>query len=95
MVGNAAHVTPSPHGAGRSLEVTVLPNSTLVGRSLREAGLPPGVLVVAIARDGELLFPRADAVIGPGDRLTVLVDSDDPEAWNRWWERVGRGTGQG
>ncbi|MDR7414988.1 MAG: chloride channel protein [Armatimonadota bacterium] len=84
-------MTPFPPGPSRSLEATVPTGSPLVGHTLREAGLPPGVLVVAILRDGEVIFPKADTVLQAGDRLTVLVDPDNPEVWNRWWERLGHG----
>jgi trk system potassium uptake protein TrkA len=70
------------------LEVTVPAGSPVAGRTLREAALPQGVLVVAVLRDGEVIFPRADTVLQVGDRLTVLVDADNPEAWDRWWERL-------
>lgn len=84
------HVAPSFLRSVRSVEVTVPAGSSLADRSLREATLPPGVLVVAVFRDGEVIFPKADTVVRPGDRLTVVLDPNDPDAWDRWWERMGR-----
>jgi len=81
-------LAPAVHGPARPLEVTVPAGSPVAGRTLREAALPQGVLVVAVLRDGEVIFPRADTVLQAGDRLTVLVDADNPEAWDRWWERL-------
>ncbi|MCS7236631.1 MAG: TrkA C-terminal domain-containing protein [Armatimonadota bacterium] len=83
-------VTPPLHGPARAVEATVPPGSPLASRTLREAALPPGVLVVAVLRDGEVLFPKADTVLQEGDRLTVLLDPENPEAWQRWWERLWR-----
>src|SRR5262249_40566331 len=49
-------------------EARIGPTSPLVGRTLAEAGLPKGTLVVAIQRDGETLFPRATTRLAVGDR---------------------------
>jgi len=55
------------------IEAVVGSGSALVGRSLAEARLPPGVLVLSMLRDGTVVFPRGDTVVAPGDRLTVLA----------------------
>ncbi|HVL24938.1 MAG TPA: chloride channel protein [Thermomicrobiales bacterium] len=47
--------------------------SPVAGRTLREAPLPPGTLVVAIKRQGETLFPHADTAMLPGDVVTALT----------------------
>jgi hypothetical protein len=66
---------------GRSLpedtsvfEVKLADNSPVIGSSLREANLPPSVLVVAIHRAGATIFPRADSRLEAGDVLTVVAD---------------------
>ncbi len=56
--------------------VRVGAHSPLIGRTLAEAGLPAGVLVVAINRDGEMIFPRATTTIEAGDELTIVADPD-------------------
>lgn len=45
----------------------------LANRPLKEAHLPPESLVVSIRRQGELLFPRGETVMKPGDIVTFLV----------------------
>jgi CIC family chloride channel protein len=55
------------------VEARLAAASPLAGRTLREAGLPPDALVVAIARDGEALFPRAATRLDAGDVVTVLA----------------------
>ncbi|HEY2594203.1 MAG TPA: TrkA C-terminal domain-containing protein, partial [Chloroflexota bacterium] len=66
---------------GRSLpedtsvfEVKLARDSPVVGSSLREANLPPSVLVVAIHRAGATIFPRADSRLEAGDVLTVVAE---------------------
>jgi H+/Cl- antiporter ClcA/CBS domain-containing protein len=58
-------------GSG-AFEVMVEPGSPAAGRALRHAGLPPGVLITAVARGDELLIPEGGTVLRPGDRLSVL-----------------------
>lgn len=53
-------------------EVTASPKAKLVGMSLREIGLPKGVLIGSITHEGESRIAVADDVISPGDRLTVI-----------------------
>lgn len=43
------------------------------GRSVRELGLAPGLLIVSITRGAEVQVPLPDTVLTPGDRLTVAV----------------------
>lgn len=39
--------------------------------ALKQLGLPKGVIVAAILRDGETIVPRGDVVIEPGDTLII------------------------
>jgi CIC family chloride channel protein len=56
------------------VETRVQPDSSLVGRSLREARFPRGTLVASVSRDGEMLFPHADTVLNAGDVITVVTE---------------------
>ena len=47
--------------------------SPLVGRALRDAGMPPGCVVVTIQRGSELLFAAADTVLESGDVVNALA----------------------
>ncbi len=53
-------------------EVKITADSPAAGRRLRDAGLPNGVLVTSITRDGDVVVPTGDAVILAGDRLSLL-----------------------
>jgi CIC family chloride channel protein len=62
-------------------EVVATPEMPFVGRTLREAALPAGCLVVSIRRGPELLFPNGGMIIKPGDTVTVLMS---PQGEARW-----------
>lgn len=59
----------------RLLELEVAAGSMLAGRILRDAKLPPGALIVAVVRDGQSFFPRADSRIDEGDVVSILTSS--------------------
>jgi len=54
--------------------------STLVGKSLREAGLPRDTLLVSISRNGGTIFPRADTRLEAGDLITIMADPSSEQA---------------
>ncbi|MGH9097095.1 MAG: TrkA C-terminal domain-containing protein [Acidimicrobiales bacterium] len=51
--------------------------SPLVGRQLRNAQLPDGVIVTAIQRNRDLIVPAGDTVLRTRDRLVMIGRSDD------------------
>jgi trk system potassium uptake protein TrkA len=56
------------------LDITVRPESKLLGKPFRE--LPQtGALIGAIVRDDRALFPHGDDVLLPGDRVIVFTES--------------------
>ena len=63
-------------GFGELIEAEAMETSPLVGAPLREADLPPGVLIGAIVRDGQVISPRGDTVIEPNDRVVLFAASD-------------------
>jgi len=56
------------------VEVTVIPESTLAGKALKQLRLPPQTLIVSIRRSGALVFPRADTELRSGDAVTFLTN---------------------
>jgi trk system potassium uptake protein TrkA len=56
---------------------------TLVGRSLRQAELPPDSKVAALIRAGRLVFPRGEVQILPGDRVVVIASPESARIWSR------------
>ena len=59
-------------GADDTLYVEVAEGSAMVGRRLRDASLPRGVLITLIERRRDTVQPTGDVVLEAGDRLTVL-----------------------
>lgn len=56
--------------------VSVHHGSSLEGKTLREAALPGGCLVVVVRRGGREIVPRADLRLIPGDHMTVLIPGE-------------------
>ncbi|MDP6805865.1 MAG: Trk system potassium transporter TrkA, partial [Rhodospirillales bacterium] len=63
-------------GFGELIEADALETSSLVGRSIREANLPDGVLIGAIVRDGQVINPRGATVIQSKDRIVLFASTD-------------------
>jgi trk system potassium uptake protein len=56
------------------LDITVRPESELVGRPFRELPMT-GSLIGAIVRDGVAIFPHGDDVLQPGDRAILFTEA--------------------
>jgi cell volume regulation protein A len=54
------------------LEFGVAGDSAVVGRHVRDLGLPRDALVAVVVRDGQAIPPRGSTLIESGDRLYVL-----------------------
>jgi chloride channel protein, CIC family len=52
--------------------VSVTAGTSVAGRTLRRAKLPPGLLVTSISRDGKVFFPDGETRLKVGDHLTVI-----------------------
>jgi len=55
------------------VEKPVAAGGRVVGRQLQQVALPADALVVAVVRDGRVLFPRPDLALASGDHLFVLT----------------------
>jgi trk system potassium uptake protein TrkA len=58
---------------GEVIEATALEASRLVKGPLREIGMPEGMLVGAIVRNGEVIIPTGDTRVQPGDNIIAMV----------------------
>ncbi|MBN1332178.1 MAG: Trk system potassium transporter TrkA, partial [Synergistales bacterium] len=56
-------------------EIVIDKSSPVSGKKLRDIGLPPGVLVALISREGELHVPFGDTQILPGDTVLLFASS--------------------
>ncbi|MFB6154744.1 MAG: Trk system potassium transporter TrkA [Haloferacaceae archaeon] len=75
--GGAENVALIESDAAEVLEVEVDDESLLAGHPIRESvsKLPAGVVIGAITRNRELITPRGNTVVEPGDRVVVFVDA--------------------
>jgi|Deesub1362B_J571_1020462.scaffolds.fasta_scaffold00013_2 trk system potassium uptake protein TrkA len=62
-------------GKVRMIEVLVEKGSRFCG-VIKEQKLPSGIIFAAIFRDGEIIIPRGDDEIKPGDKLIILGNSE-------------------
>jgi trk system potassium uptake protein TrkA len=58
------------------IEMEVPAASRLAGRKLMEARLPESTIVCALLRGGEVVIPRGNTVVEPGDVLAVVARSE-------------------
>lgn len=60
-------------GAAEVIEADALETSAIVGKPLREIELPAGIIIGAVLHGEDVLIPRGNTVIEPGDRVVVLA----------------------
>lgn len=60
------------------IEVEITDESVLADRPIRDSitDLPTGVVIGAISRADELIVPRGDTIIAPGDHVVLFADTD-------------------
>jgi CIC family chloride channel protein len=62
------------------VEEVVSGSSPIVGRAIRQAGLPPGCVVVSVQRGEEQIMADASSVLMEGDTLSVLAIPESVDA---------------
>lgn len=60
-------------GFAEVIEAEALETSSVVNTPIRDIRLPPGVIVGALVRDGEVIIVRPTTVIKPQDRVILLA----------------------
>lgn len=55
------------------LEAVALETSDIVGKPLKQTGMPKGALVIGIIRDDEIEIPSGDSIIRPNDRILIFT----------------------
>lgn len=55
------------------LEMTIEKSTGLVGKNVREAGLPRDTLILFLIREGETLLPEGDTVLKARDQIGVIA----------------------
>ena len=57
-------------------EVTVTPESLVVGQRVDSITLPTDCVLATLLRDEHVMIPRADTIIQPGDKIIALVKTE-------------------
>jgi cell volume regulation protein A len=70
-------IGPSCNLKNELVEITIPPNSAVVGKQIVELGLPPGTLIVLISRNGECFAPGGGTVLARNDAVLLLAERAD------------------
>jgi uncharacterized transporter YbjL len=65
-------------GSGDAFEMKIDHGSQLAGTSVRQAGLPRGILITSIRRGDTVLVPNGDTLLEVGDCLALLSWTSAP-----------------
>ncbi len=71
--GKILSVAPLKGEHAEAIEAEALETSDIVNKPLHRIKIPKGVIVGAIFRKNEVIIPRGDTVIKPGDRLIIFA----------------------
>ena len=70
-------IGPSCNLKNELVEITIPPDSAVVGKQIVELGLPPGTLIVLISRNGECFAPGGGTVLAGNDAVLLLAERAD------------------
>jgi NhaP-type Na+/H+ and K+/H+ antiporter len=59
-----------------AMDVAVGKDSPLAGRAVRDGGLPPGSVIVAVRRDGQNIPVSGGTLLEEGDVLSIFASPD-------------------
>ena len=71
--GKILSVAPLKGEHAEAIEAEALETSDIVNKPLHKIKIPKGVIIGAIFRENEIIIPRGDTVIIPGDRLIIFA----------------------
>jgi trk system potassium uptake protein TrkA len=70
--GKILSITMLLGGQAEVLEVIAEENSKIVNRHLYQSGLPVGIIIGAVVKNGKILIPDGNMIIEPGNRVIVF-----------------------
>ena len=71
--GRIRDVHPIIEDLGEVLEAEALASSLLIGKPLREARIPKGIVIGGVMRDEQVIAARGDTVIEAGDTVVIFA----------------------
>jgi len=60
-------------GEAEVIEIITQENSSIVGKPLKALNLPKGLIVGAVVKNGDVIIPDGNTVIGPDQRLIIFI----------------------
>lgn len=82
-------------GSDNTQDVAIEPGAAIIGRQVQELGLPNGVLILLIHRDGNFLVPKGKTNLEAGDNLLLYGQKNDLRAAREILLRACRSDQQG
>jgi trk system potassium uptake protein TrkA len=74
--GKIISVAPLREEQVEAIEAEALETSDIVNTPLSEVDFPPGAILGAIIREGEIIIPRGNTIVMPHDRLIIFALQD-------------------
>lgn len=71
--GKILSVAPLKGEHAEAIEAEALETSDIVNKPLHKVKMPKGAIVGAIFRENDIIIPKGDSVIKPGDRLIIFA----------------------
>src|SRR5262245_32018989 len=78
-VGDVVRLLKLERGQVTLVELTLRGDSAMIGKPMYELRLPVDSSVVAIVREGHVVIPQPETVLGPGDELIAIATPDAEE----------------
>jgi trk system potassium uptake protein TrkA len=82
-VGSLVRLLQLEKGRARLVEVTLAPDSPVIGPTIRELDVPRDSTFVAVVREEHVVVPRGDTVFQAGDEVIALVTPDSEDEIRR------------
>ncbi len=70
--GDVVSMSLLEDGKVEILELKIPPKARVAHKEIRNAGIPKGILLGAIVRGSEIIMPRGDNTLLPGDRVIIF-----------------------
>jgi trk system potassium uptake protein TrkA len=77
--GRLVRLLQLERGKAGLVEVTLVADSPVEGRAIRDLEMPRSANFVAVLRDGSVIVPRGDTVLYAGDEVLALVTPESEE----------------
>lgn len=91
--GQVASLSLMFGGQAEAMELVVPPTAPIIGKALSEAGIPSGVLIGSVVRQGQVFIPKGDFIIRGQDRVIAFCLHKQLPALSKLFDPKRRGIG--